>query len=267
MRLQGQLERDSLPNLLQYLSMSTATGVLRLSSGGRTAEVFLDRGALVHAAAGTSQGTEALRQLLRLSRGTFWFETGVAAPRRTVSSPLNALLLELAYETDVEDLRRPEGGALAADTILVPASARDGRTGNLTLPLTAIRALPLLNDGLRISELAGRLGVEVEEMLAAADVIIRSGLAEVRSAAEVGPALLEGITSVLRDIMGPLAEIVLDEVLFELDLSAGGIPEARLPELLERLAAAAEAERPGVERMLRQRFRSLKVPAAASGEN
>lgn len=261
MRLQGHLDRDALPNLLQYLGMSNASGVLRVRSAGLPGDIHLERGSVVHAAVDGYSGTEALRRLLRLERGTFWFETGTAPTVRTISTPLNAILLELAYETDVErretDTAVP---ALTGDTILEPVpAAGDGRrrTGNLTLPLTAIRALPLLGEGLRLREMAARLGVELPEMLAAADVTVRSGLAEIQVPSDVDPAVIRDVTAVLRDIMGPLAEIVLDEVLFELDLDAGAVPEARLPELLEHLAAAADAERPGVRQMFWERIRHL----------
>jgi len=259
-KLQGELGRDALPNLLQYLNMSGVTGVLRLGSGGRQGEVFLQGGAVVHASAGGRSGTGALQHLLRLERGTFRFETGTSPPEQSISTPLNALLLELAYETDEEQAgAAPEAALLTPEAILDPVRAADSRhrAGNLTLPVTAIRSLPLLSSGLRISGLADRLGVGVPEMLAAAEVLVRSGLAEVRRQADVDPALITGITALLRDIMGPLAEIVLDEVLFELDLSPEGVPAARLEELLERLTAAAAAERPGVERVFRERLRRL----------
>lgn len=244
MRIQGQLDGDILINLLQYLNLNGASGVLRLRTGlGSTGDVYTRNGQVLHAATGDLTGQKALVTLLRWTQGRFSFEAGVTAPERTIDKPLDALLLEIAYQTDVEDRT---GEMLKASTVLMPAANSGNRTSvdvDVTLPVLALKVLPLLDQNVKLSTIARRIGAPVEDVLAAADVIVRSGLATPHQSASVSPEFIHNLTALVRDIIGPLADIVMDEVLYELNLTQGSVPEDQLAELVANLGGAIEQER------------------------
>ena len=74
-------------------------------------------------------------------------------------------------------------------------------------------------------------------------MIVSSGLATPHLSASVSAEFIHSLTALLRDIIGPLADIVMDEAFYDLNLTAGSLPEDQLPELLARLGEAVEEER------------------------
>lgn len=247
MRIQGQLDGDILINLLQYLNLNGASGVLRLRTGlGSTGEVYTQKGQVVHAVTGTSSGMRALITLLRWNQGRFSFETGVTATERTIDKPLDSLLLEVAYESDVEAQEAEPAEQLTGSTVLMPSvnpGNRQTRERGVTLPVLAIKILPLLDQRASLSAIARRINVPVEDVLAAAEVIISSGLATPHRSANVSTEFIHSLTALVRDIIGPLADIVMDEALYELNLADGNVPEDQLPELIASVGRAIEQER------------------------
>ena len=240
MRIQGQLDGDILVNLLQYLNLNGASGVLRLTTGlGSSGEVFTENGQVVHASTGESRGMTALVRLLRFTQGRFRFEAGVEAPERSIDKPLDALLLEVAYATDVAD---QDGERLLGSTVLNPRSSSADRQA-VTLPVLALKLLPLLGRGTDLAGIAASTGAPLDEVLAAAQVIVNAGLASPHRSANVAPEFIHSLIALTRDIIGPLADIVVDEALYDLNLTADSVPEDQLPELLQRLGALVGQER------------------------
>lgn len=235
MRFQGQLDEDVLVNLLQYLHLNASTGVLRLHSGrGVQGEVYTERGQVVHAVLGDQGGLAALVALLHWKAGRFVFHSGAPAPSRTIDKPLEALLLEVAYRTDVGGDGEPE--PVTAASVLAPVGLQQGEQGrSVALPLTAIRVLPLLDGVTPLSGVAAQLGLDVAEVVSAAQVILANDLARLDAGRTLDPGFIHNLTDLVRDIMGPLADIVMDESLDDLNVTATAVPEAQLPALLEIL--------------------------------
>ncbi|NLG09676.1 MAG: DUF4388 domain-containing protein [Deinococcales bacterium] len=235
MRIQGQIEEGVLVNLLQYLNLNSATGVLRLQSGrGLPGEIYTDGGQVVHAALRGVEGVQALVALLAWREGSFGFQSNVRSPKRSVHKPLEALLLEVAYETDhAVDL---DAEPLDAETVLAPVSLDPSQEGKrVALPLMAIRILPHLDGVKPLGAVAEQLGVSLAEVRAAAAVLLENDLASVAEGRLLDAGFINTLTDLVRDIMGPLADIVMDESLDTLGVTASAVPEVKLPALLELL--------------------------------
>ena len=236
MRIQGQIEEGVLVNLLQYLNLNSATGVLRVQSArGVSGAIFTLTGQVVHAETQSLEGVEALVALLAWKAGRFAFQSNTKAPKRTVDKPLDALLLEVAYQTD----HSPDAGAvqLNAETVLAPVTLAANQQGKrVALPLVAIRMLPHLNGVTPLGTVSTQLGVSMDELLSAANILLDNDLASVSEGRMVDEGFIHILTDLVRDIMGPLADIVMDESLDELGATASSVPEAQLPNLLELLA-------------------------------
>ena len=236
MRIQGQIEEGVVVNLLQYLNLNSATGVLRLQSPrGVSGAIYTAAGQVVHAETQKLEGVTALVSLLAWKLGRFAFQASAKAPRRTVDKPLDALLLEVAYQTD----HSPDAGAvqLGADTVLAPATLTANQQGKrVALPLVAIRMLPHLNGVTPLGAVADQLGVNMDELLSAANILLENDLASVSEGRMVDEGFIHILTDLVRDIMGPLADIVMDESLDELGATSSSVPEAQLHNLLELLA-------------------------------
>lgn len=248
MRIQGQIEEGVLLNLLQYLNLNTATGLLRVQSArGVSGAIYTRSGQVVHAETQALEGVPALVALLAWKAGRFAFQSETKAPKQTVDKPLDALLLEVAYQTD--HAVDPGKVQLGPDTVLTPVALAGGQQGKrVALPLVAIRLLPHLNGLTPLASVASTLGVPLPELLSAANILIENELATVSEGKLLDAEFIHNLTSLVRDIMGPLADIVMDESLDELGATSASVPEAQLPTLLKLL----EQEFPG---QLRATFR------------
>ncbi len=234
MKFQGQLDEDVLVNLLQYLHLNRASGMLLLlDPRGSRGHVFTRNGQVVHASTDDAEGVQALVTLLKWQQGRFAFQPDVTVPRQTIDIPLDALLLQVAYRRDLRDSQVPH---LGERSVLVPTSITGmSPNGSVALSLIAIKVLPLLDGRLSLGEIQQRLKLPFAEVHAAARDIVRNGLAAVRGSAPIDSDFIADATVLMRDIMGPLADIVVEDALYEMELTAETVPESQLPELLGKL--------------------------------
>jgi CheY-like chemotaxis protein len=133
----GNLRDMSLTSIVQITctDMRSARLVLRqLNSipGGEEQEgvIFFENGHIVHAAAGSLRGAEAVYELLGWDEGFFQMESDVVAPRQTITVPWTQLLLEgtskldqqgqewptLSRQLEADDQLPPDSGDGLADT-------------------------------------------------------------------------------------------------------------------------------------------------------
>src|SRR5690625_7234931 len=95
MRIQGQLDGDILINLLQYLNLNGASGVLRLRTGlGSEGEVFTENGQVVHARTAELSGMKALVQMHRWKQGRITIVAGTDTADRTLVRTQGTKLLD-----------------------------------------------------------------------------------------------------------------------------------------------------------------------------
>ena len=116
MDLQGSLNEFSLSDIVQFLSGSAKSGLLRLSGTSSQGMVFFDDGAMVHAELSGLEGEEAFYELMRWEEGRFAFEPEVAVGKKTIRGSNTNLLMEAAR-------RKDEWAVLSeriADTSLIP---------------------------------------------------------------------------------------------------------------------------------------------------
>ncbi len=96
MSLQGSLETFALPDVLVLLSSTKKDGELRVVGGRVDGKIWLEKGQLVHANVGGRETpfVDALFELLRLETGTFNFEAGAEAPRRSEPQMIDLVLAD-----------------------------------------------------------------------------------------------------------------------------------------------------------------------------
>jgi hypothetical protein len=112
--LEGDLDSDAFPELLQFLFVTGKTGKVSIHVGGRQGMICVDAGRVVHAEFGALDGGLAFRQMCFTDSGWFRFEPGVCAPRRTMQDDGIGLLLESARRKDVAARDRRSKPGLSA---------------------------------------------------------------------------------------------------------------------------------------------------------
>jgi hypothetical protein len=101
--LEGDLESDTFPEVLQFLFVTAKTGRITLQEGSREGVICLESGRVVHAQLGDLEGLAAFRRMCFAQQGWFRFQPGAPGSRRTMRADGIALLLESARQKDVGD--------------------------------------------------------------------------------------------------------------------------------------------------------------------
>lgn len=232
--LQGQLAEGVLANLLQYLSLGQAKGCLNLKAAqGASGEIFFSEGRIVHVVHDTHRDVMALSRLLTWETGTFNFVADAPAPAHTVKLSLDSLLLEAAYQADVHKISAFE--QLGEDSILL---AKPVEQQQQTVAMT-LRALHLLRhlDGQRsLGDIAEALNAPFDEVLKAAEELWHQSLVEFSTGPVLSTEFVEELGKLTSDIVGPMAEILIEDVLYDLGYSEQSLPEHVLGDFLERVA-------------------------------
>jgi hypothetical protein len=205
--LQGRLGDGVLANLVQYLSLNQASGCLQLGDEDRASgRIFLRGGSVEHVEAAALVGLPALTELLRWRRGHFAFTVGALAPLRTLDLPVDALLLQASFGSDLRDNGRPARAAPAPNGAQGALGAVAGRAGG---GVGAARGPGAVDPG-------------------ANGVLAPTPLAD--------PALASGLAWAAVTVAGPIGEIFVDEAFQSIGHSPRLLPESALGALVEALA-------------------------------
>lgn len=105
----GSVTGLQLPDLIQMNCLSQMTTSLYVRKGSHEGCIFFEDGQITHAQIGANEGEEALFSILSWSSGSFRFAGGVKAPRRTISTNWEYLLIEGMRKADEMGLALEQG--------------------------------------------------------------------------------------------------------------------------------------------------------------
>ncbi|MDT8272562.1 MAG: DUF4388 domain-containing protein, partial [Desulfomonilia bacterium] len=105
----GSITGLQLPDLIQMNCLSQITTALYVTKGQRNGCVYFEDGQITHAEVGAVEGEEALFSILSWSTGSFKFIGGIKAPRITISSNWEYLLIEGMRKADEMSLALERG--------------------------------------------------------------------------------------------------------------------------------------------------------------
>lgn len=108
--MEGSLQSLSLASLIQMICLEERTAALHLDRHGQEGVIYIERGEIAHASAGSLSGEEAVYQLIGWKEGNFRALFDVSIPRRSITTPWSHLLLEGSRRID-EQQRAASGSA------------------------------------------------------------------------------------------------------------------------------------------------------------
>lgn len=309
--LSGRLGEGVLANLIQYFSLAHADGCLVVRHPKRLqGNIFFEGGRIVFIEARPLYDLAALSALLLWTDGTFGFRAGVKAPRNTLTTSTESLLLQAAQHGDERS-----GGArreLQADSVLSVVGigqAANGRHGSrqppllgrpgseirlaseigpgpellpgsgsrrgsqsrpaaeavpgpravasevvpghvtdlaaeqvtVKLSLTALHLWRKLDGERSLREIARSLGREVKDLVVAGSELLDAALAEYTSVAVADERFVRELMREAVDLLGPVGEIVVEDALYDLGLSADALPVDSVDELMSQLRSTFPA--------------------------
>lgn len=230
---QGQLEGDVLVNLLQYLALNSASGLLQLRDGGsEAARIYLEQGRVIHLELGPLRGPEGLATLLSWDEGHFLFRAGVSSPEQSIKLSLDSLLLKAVHEAD--ESARQGKSKLGAESILTAKATTQGQN-TISLTLKSLHLLRQLDGKRSLGHIAQELNAPLPDVLQAAEELHEQQLVNSSFNASVDPDFVNELMQLTRDIMGPVGGIVVEDILDDLGLTQSALPEASVPQLVDLL--------------------------------
>ena len=234
--MQGNLSQISLSDLLLLATSGKKSGVLKLAHGKESVEVFLTDGRIVHATCPIGDGEKALLYPVTWGEGTFSLHPNGTPPATTVRKSADEILDEVKTMTREWEIILeliPSG-----KTVFRIADLAEDNTGPVTVANVGWRVLSKL-DGIRtIQEVAELLRIPFAYTAKVVYNLHKSGLVEVAAPAVkptadlVSPALLNRVTGILTDVIGPMAPLVLKDQIEALGESADSMPESKLDDLI-----------------------------------
>jgi hypothetical protein len=234
--MQGNLSQISLTDLLLLATTGKKSGVLKLAHGKETVEVFLTDGKIVHATCPIGDGDKALLYPVTWGDGTFQLQPNGAASAATVRKSAEEILAEVQAMTREWEIILeliPTGKA-----VFRIADLAEDHTGPVTVPNVGWRVLSKLDGTRTVQEVAELLRIPFAYTAKVIYNLHKSGLVEVavavaKAKADLVPtALLDRVTGILTEVIGPMAPLVLRDQIEALGASPDSLPEAKLDDLI-----------------------------------
>jgi hypothetical protein len=234
--MQGNLAQISLNDILLLATGGKKSGVLKLSRGKETVEVYFVDGSIVHATCPIGDGEKALLYPVTWGEGTFSLLPN-GAPSSCTIKKTSAEILD-----EVKAMSREWEGILeivpSGKTVFRIADLGEEQTGPITVPHVGWRVLSKIDGRRSVQEIAELLRIPYAYTAKVVFNLHKSGLVEVVSPSSkpsgelVPPNLLNRLTSILTEVMGPMAPLVLRDQIESLGETRENFPEAKLDELI-----------------------------------
>jgi Domain of unknown function (DUF4388) len=237
--MQGNLSQISLNDILMLATSGKKSGILKLSRGKETVEVYLVDGSIVHATCPIGDGEKALLYPVTWGEGNFALLPHGNPPSATIKKSSSEILDEVkAMSREWENILEiiPSGR-----TILRIADLGEDQNGPVTVPHVGWRVLSKIDGSRSVQEIAETLRIPYAYTAKVIFNLHRSGLVEIimpssRPATDLVPGpVLAHVISLLTEIMGPMASLVVRDQIEALGETQDRFPEAKLEELIGHL--------------------------------
>jgi hypothetical protein len=234
--MQGNLSQISLNDILMLATGGKKSGVLKLSRGKETVEVYLVDGSIVHATCPIGDGEKALLYPVTWGEGSFALLPNGTPPSATIKKSSSEILEEVkAMSREWENILEvvPSG-----NTILRIADLGEEQNGPVTVPHVGWRVLSKIDGNRSVQEIAEALRIPYAYTAKVIFNLHKSGLVEIvapssRPATDLVPAPVLGqLIALLTEIMGPMASLVVRDQIEALGETQNRFPESKLHELI-----------------------------------
>lgn len=234
--MQGNLAQISLNDILLLATGGKKSGVLKLSRGKESVEVYISDGRIIHATCPIGDGEKALLYPVTWGEGVFALMPNGTVPAATINKSSAEILEEVKamsreWETILEVI--PSGKA-----VFRIADPGEEQTGPITVPHVGWRVLSKVDGTRTVQEIAETLRIPFAYTAKVVFNLHKSGLVELVAPSSrpvddvVPPALFDRLTSILTEMIGPMAPLVLRDQIDSFGESQDSFPESKLDDLI-----------------------------------
>lgn len=234
--MQGNLAQISLNDILLLATGGRKSGILRLCRGKETVEVYIADGNIIHATCPIGDGEKALLYPVTWGEGVFTLMPNGTPSATTIKKTSAEILEEVKamsreWETILEVI--PSGKA-----VFRIADPGESQAGPITVPYVGWRVLSKVDGFRTVQDIAETLRIPFAYTAKVVFNLHKSGLVEIVNPSSrlgtelVPPALFDRLKSILTEIMGPMAPLVIRDQIDSLGESHDSFPDSRLDELI-----------------------------------
>ncbi|HMZ03514.1 MAG TPA: DUF4388 domain-containing protein [bacterium] len=240
--LSGNLSHVDVLSIVKLLVAGDRTGRILLERGDQreNGEIYLANKRIVHAVCDTYLGEPAFHELILWTSGKFSFEPDVASLQKSIDKETGKLITEatLEYEAWQKIARH------------IPSfRVKFRKTDNEPSPTIRLKAkdwelLHLLEkDEYSVDELSSRLGMKDMDVAGIVYMLAEAGLITAVSGAtasadkqNVSSAFFKNLENELIQLIGPVASIIIDDVVETFGEDQKTFPKDKVPPLVEAIA-------------------------------
>jgi hypothetical protein len=234
----GNLAQLPLLDIIKMLSSGNRSGRIDIRQAGKTGEIYLDRGNLVHAVTGTQMGDKGLYSLVGWLEGDFSFSPDVPSPERSIETTTEQLMLEASrLAKQWEDIKD-----VLSSTEAVFNISPTGSTSTVSLKPIEWQVLTQINGERSVIEIGEILDLHEFEVARIIYSLTTAGLlheisgSKVRFRSVVDESFFTQLNDFFTDVMGPIAPIIIEDEIKLLGEDRDGFPQEKAAELVERIS-------------------------------
>jgi hypothetical protein len=236
--LRGNLKQLSLLDILRMLSTGRRSGRLDIKQAGKSGEIYLDRGNIVHAVTGTQIGENGVYTLMGWLEGDFTFTPDFPAPERSIDAASEQLLLEATRQAEQwEDIKD-----VVSSTDAVFNISPSGSTSTVSLKPLEWQVLAQVNGQRSVIEIGEILGLHEFEVARIVYSLTTAGLMHQVTDAKtifrdiVDESFFEALSTAFTEVMGPMGPVIIDDEIQLLGEDRNAFPQDKAAELVERVS-------------------------------
>jgi len=236
--LRGNLAQLSLLDILRMLSSGQRSGRLVIHQAGKSGELYLEKGNIVHAVTGAQMGVNGVYTLMGWMEGDFTFEPNVSSPEISIDVATEQILLEAARQAEQwEDIKD-----VLSTTEAVFNISPSGSTNTVSLKPIEWQVLAQINGERSVIEIGEILELHEFEVARIIYSLTTAGLLHEVVGGKamfrdiIDESFFKQLTESFTEIMGPLGPMIIEDEIKLLDEDRNAFPRDKAAELVERVS-------------------------------
>jgi hypothetical protein len=257
----GNVSQFKLIDVLKLLTSEGKTGMLSLRKGNEKAEIYVDKGTLVHAISRAGMGAEAIFSIVTWTVGNFDFNPNVTTKERSIEKNTTSLLDET-----IQHLREwDQIKEIIPSQDLVFRLSSERAPDEIRLKHEEWSVLSQIDGKKRVRNISDELKMGEHETARILYKLFSAGLIEVGTEPQlktkkiVDMGFLTYVEGKLAEIIGPVASVIIEEEIKDMSEERVGFPSEKVSLLVEKISSeiADDAQRIEFQKIALEAFRGI----------
>jgi len=234
----GSVSQFKVIDIVRLLASEGKTGVLSLQRGKEKGEIYVNKGALVHAICKDGVGEEAVFAILTWADGNFNFTPNVTSEEKTIEKNTLSLLEEKIKQ--LEEWQQIKEIISSQDIVFKLSSKR--APDEVRLKHDSWSVLSQIDGKKTVGDISDELKMGEYDTARNLYKLFSSGLIEVATAPQrkakkiVDGGFFDLVEKELAGIIGPVAPVILDEEIKDMGEERNSFPVEKVSLLVEKVS-------------------------------